>query len=89
VEFEWDDAKAASNERKHGISFDFATLVFDDPNRIEDADSETDDGEERWTVVGLANDFVLFVVYTMRGIKTRLISARKATSYERRTYWNR
>ena len=88
MEFEWDLEKAASNERKHGISFAFATLVFDDLARIEDLDSTADYGEERWTVVGLAHELVLFVVYTLRGTKTRLISARKGTPYEQRRYWN-
>ena len=78
LEFEWDSAKAASNLRKHGISFPYATRVFLDPDRQERLDTEEEYGEERWLVLGRVDDFVLVVVYTIRGSNIRLISARKA-----------
>ena len=88
MDFEWDDEKAASNERKHGISFAFATLVFDDPNVDDLPDEDADYGEDRWLATGFVHPLMLSVVYTVRGSKTRLISARKATPYEQRRYWN-
>ena len=79
--------KAASNERKHGIPFDVATLVFEDDDRIDRIDSES--SEERWVAIGLADGFEIYVVYTIREQVIRLISARKASRHEREEYWNR
>lgn len=76
--YEWDSAKAVSNLRKHGISFPYATRVFLDPHRQERLDTREEYGEERWIVLGRVDEFVLVVVYTLRGSNTRLISARKA-----------
>jgi uncharacterized DUF497 family protein len=78
VEFEWDLAKAALNHRKHGISFSYATRVFLDPHRQERLDTREEYGEERWIVLGRVDEFVLVVVYTLRGSNIRLISVRKA-----------
>jgi uncharacterized DUF497 family protein len=78
VKYEWDSAKAASNLRKHGISFPYATRVFLDPHRQERLDTREEYGEERWIVLGRVDEFVLVVVYTLRGSNIRLISARKA-----------
>jgi len=88
VEFEWDLEKAESNERKHGISFAFATLVFNDPRHLEELDATVDYGEERWLAVGYVRTFEIAVVFTFREKKTRIISARKATPYERKKYWD-
>jgi|HubBroStandDraft_1064217.scaffolds.fasta_scaffold52231_3 uncharacterized DUF497 family protein len=76
--FEWDPAKAALNRRKHGISFPYATIVFLDDDRQERLDTSGDYGEDRWIVLGRADDLVLAVVYTLRGSNIRIISARKA-----------
>lgn len=89
MDFEWDSRKAAANLRKHGVPFRFATLVFLDENRLERLDTGEGYGEERWITVGLAGEFELTVVYTMRGEHIRIISARKADRYEREAYWNR
>ena len=89
MEFEWDPAKAASNERKHGIPFEVATLVFEDDERIDRLDSELSEEEERWNAIGLADGFEIYVVYTIREEVIRLISARKASRHEREEYWNR
>jgi len=84
--FEWDREKAKLNKIKHGVSFKTATAVFDDPNRIEQFDALHSWGEDRWQVIGMVDD-VLFVVYTERIDKIRLISAREATEDERSRYY--
>jgi len=89
VEFDWDEAKAASNLRKHGISFEFAASIFADVNRIERRDSDLSQDEERWTGIGLVEGLEIYLVYTLRGEVIRLISARKANRNEREAYWNR
>lgn len=87
VEFEWDDDKAASNLKKHGVSFPVAARVFADPNRIERRDDRHDYGEDRFVTVGLVGDVELAVLYTPRGEATRIISARKAEPHEQNDYW--
>lgn len=82
--FQWDSRKAASNLRKHGISFEDATAVFDDPDAIEVEDPDPD--ELRFRIIGMVQGVVLAVVYTERGGSIRLISARKATKHERNAY---
>jgi uncharacterized DUF497 family protein len=88
MEIEFDPEKAAVNLRTHKISFEDAALVFADPFRIERLDDSTGNtaGEERWQTLGMV-DKVLFVVYTERGNKTRLISARAASKAEKRSYY--
>ena len=88
ADFEWDPAKAEANLRKHGVTFDFATGVFSDPHRIEQTDEADYDGELRELIIGRAEEFVLYVVYTMRHEKVRIISARRATRREYLEYWN-
>jgi hypothetical protein len=88
VEFEWDGEKAEINERKHGIPFEIAVLVFEDDDRIDRCDFESSE-EERWVAIGLADGFEVYVVYAIRGDALRLISARKVSRYEREEYWNR
>ena len=88
MDFEWDDKKAESNERKHGIPFEVAALVFEDADRVERVDLESSE-EERWIVIGLADGFEIYVVYTIREQVIRLISAREANRHEREEYWNR
>lgn len=82
---EWDDKKAAINKQKHGISFETATMVFADENRIERRDDKHSQDEDRWQVIGMVDD-ILFVVYTERGEAARIIMAREASSKERREY---
>jgi len=86
-EIEFDPEKAKINFQAHKIRFETASLVFSDPMRIErrdDSESNTA-GEERWQTLGMVKK-VLFVVYTERGEKTRIISARTATKAEKRSY---
>ena len=88
--FEWDEAKAESNRRKHGVSFDLAIQVFDDPNVIAEQDRIVD-GEARWRSIGMAAGVAVLVVgHTVRGQGedeiVRIITARKATRKEREQY---
>jgi uncharacterized DUF497 family protein len=87
VEFSWDDKKDRANQRKHGISFSLASLVFSDENRTEQLDESSLD-EERWITMGLIDGQEVVVVYTIRDGITRLISARGADRYEREDYWH-
>ena len=87
MEFEWDSAKAALNLRKHRVSFPYATRVFLDPYRQERLDTRDEYGEERWTVFGRVDEWILVVVYTLREPNIRLISARKGDLHESEVYW--
>jgi hypothetical protein len=85
-EFEWDDAKATANMQKHGVSFEDARGVFRDPFSIELLDDREAYDEDRFILIGMTAARVLVVVYTARGDKNRIISARKAEPNERRFY---
>ncbi len=91
IEWTWDPAKDAANLRKHGVSFDLAKLVFDDPAHLSRLDPYPD--EERWQTVGRVGGICLFVVHTGPDATPgtdievgRVISARKATKLEREAY---
>ncbi len=84
--FEWDPAKAEGNLRKHGVSFEAATLVFEDRIALERLDTRIDYGEDRFIVTGSAAVALLTVVYVERGDRIRIISARRATRRERQDY---
>jgi uncharacterized protein len=85
--FEWDDAKAASNQRKHGVSFDEAVTVFGDELALTFADVDHADDEDRSRTYGLSNrGRLIVVVHTERKTGIRIISARKATKYEKAIY---
>ncbi len=87
MEFEWDVAKAAANRRKHGVSFEEAATVFDDPNVLVRYDAAHSEDEDRWNVVGTSSRHrVLAVTYTKRGEAIRIISARKSGRAEAREY---
>ena len=88
LEFEWHDAKAEANLQAHGVTFDLAQTVFQDPFAIERLDDRQDYGEERFVTVGMAEgNVVLFVAYTERGGRMRIISARRATQNEQDDYF--
>ena len=87
MDFEWDQAKAESNLRKHGISFSAATRVFDDAWAIERPDARNDYGEDRFILIGEASGEVLVVVFTERVEGLRIISARRASKNERVQYY--
>jgi uncharacterized protein len=84
----WDPAKNRENQRKHGISFDDAKAVFQDPDRIEVLD-DRDYGEERWVTIGTLGKIVALVIYTERNSGIRLISARKADPDDTADYYAR
>lgn len=85
--FEWDQAKAVENRRKHGVSFDEATEAFGDPLALNMPDPNHEAREERFLVLGLSQSGRLLVVsYAERGVRTRLISARLASRSERQRY---
>lgn len=88
--FEWDENKNVINRNKHGVDFQTASFVFDDPNFLSEQDRIVD-GEERWQTIGMVGGLViLMVAHTVREDENteiiRIISARKATSKERKHY---
>lgn len=88
--FEWDEEKAQKNLRKHGIRFEAATKVFDDPLAVSTQDRVVN-GECRWQTVGTVEGCTLLVVaHTLRDADNveiiRIISARRAEPKERRRY---
>jgi len=87
MEFEWDGNKAEANLSKHGISFDEAKTVFDDPLYIDFYDPDYSDEEDRYIIIGESQQRRLLIVsYTERDHKIRLISAREVTKKEREDY---
>jgi len=90
MEFEWNEVKALSNKKKHGVSFELAVTVFDDPFALRVADSKHSKDEERFWQIGESDSGVLVVVFTVRGKgkaeRYRLISARRANKKERYLY---
>jgi uncharacterized DUF497 family protein len=87
LHFTWDPAKGRSNLAKHGVTFETATAIFDG-RTVELPDDRFDYGEQRWVAIGLTNGRELTVVYTVTNDdRFRLISARGATTKERRLYW--
>jgi uncharacterized protein len=90
IRFEWDQAKARSNERKHGVRFEDAMLVFADPYALVDQD-RVERGELRWQILGSAAGLgLLLVIHTTREESDdeiiRIISARRAVRRERKCY---
>jgi len=87
--FSWDEKKASSNKRKHGVGFDEAkTVFFDECARIID-DPDHSQNEERYILLGLSSSTKLLVVchcYREKDNVIRLISARKATRHESKQY---
>ena len=85
-ELHWDDRKAAENHAKHAITCEMARDVFNDPFAVEWPDDGQDAGEQRFAVLGMVEDRLLFVACTLRGGTIRIISARRAVTFERRKY---
>lgn len=84
MRFEWDDVKAASNLEKHGVSFEEAAQIWDDPNLM--VLNAKHIGEKRKLAIGRSYSVVFSVIHTERGDTARIISARRATQKERATY---
>lgn len=91
IRFEWDARKARSNANKHGVSFKEAESVFFDEQALLLEDPRAPGEEERFVLLGLSSTLrMLVVVHAMRGDDViRIISARKATRQENRTYQSR
>lgn len=87
MDFEWDPEKAASNAKRHGVEFAEAATVFADPLELTIADPDHSEDESRFISLGCSTSGTLLVVsFTERENRIRIISARPATSRERRDY---
>lgn len=88
-EFEWDEEKAQSNLKKHGVSFDEAATIFNDPKIATISDPDHSKDEDRYVSIGKSVIMrLLSVIHTYRKERIRLISARKATKAEKKNYEN-
>jgi uncharacterized DUF497 family protein len=88
LDFQWNNSKAETNVRAHGVSFEWATTVFKDSFGIEIVDNRQDYGEVRLILIGMADgETLLYIVYTERSNYIRIISARRATKRERQYYY--
>jgi len=90
IKFEWNAAKAASNKKKHKISFDEAKTVFFDENAIVIHDTEHSKDEERFVILGISTVARILVVchcFRHKDSVIRIISARKATKKESMQYY--
>ena len=87
MDFEWDDAKAEANERKHGVSFNEAMTAFGDPLALTGFDPDHSDEEDRYITMGTSAEGRLLVIsHTDREEKVRIISASEASRRERKDY---
>ncbi|MFI3179828.1 MAG: BrnT family toxin [Methylococcales bacterium] len=91
MKFEWDESKNRANQQKHGVSFEDARTVFDDPLQIAKLDHRFSYFEERWITIGSAKNSQLLVVanlfFTDDGEEIiRIISTRQANPKERASY---
>lgn len=85
--FEWNQAKALENERKHGVTFEEASTSFGDLRSLTIADPDHSDAEDRYVLLGMSfSGRLLAVVHTERGVNIRIISARPATRREAAAY---
>ncbi len=89
--YAWDEEKNEANRRKHGVGFETACLVFDDPRHLSRLD-RVENGEQRWQTIGMAGGVALLLVaHTWRETEDgeehiRIISARRASKLERKIY---
>jgi len=85
--FEWDEGKSKENLRKHGVAFEEAKTVFNDPFTITITDPDHSNEEERYLDIGFSSKEKLLVVwYSERGENMRIIGCRRATPSERKIY---
>jgi uncharacterized DUF497 family protein len=87
IKFEWDEQKAELNLKKHGVSFELGTEIFSDPQILSFEDDRKDYGELREVGIGEVEGVILYVVFTVRGDRRRIISTRKANKEEREAYY--
>ena len=93
MEFEWDKKKNYANKKKHGISFETVSFVFDDLFLLSVPDDRYSYDEERWRSLGVIQEIIIYVAHTVREGKhgeeiIRIISARAATPSEARQYYS-
>ena len=88
MNFEWDENKNKSNIEKHGIDFNHAKGVLDDPKKKMTPDNRKDYGEERFKVIGKIFGTIISIIFTLRNSLIRIISARKSSQNEREEYNN-
>ena len=89
IKFEWDAAKATSNKKKHGVSFDEARSVFYDEFAVQFFDEDNSVSEDRFLMLGFSDEARLLIVChceRSQGNVIRIISARKATKIESKYY---
>jgi uncharacterized protein len=87
MSFEWDLRKAEGNFKKHGVRFAESLPIFEDDHALTVTDNESDPEEQRFVSIGMgAKGRVLVVVYSYRGKRIRIISARPADTHERSQY---
>ena len=87
MQCEWDSEKATDNLSKHGVSFDEAHTVFDDPLYVDFYDPDHSDEEHRYIIIGQSESGRLLIVsYTERDDTIRMISARELTPAEQKAY---
>ncbi|MEQ1705287.1 MAG: BrnT family toxin [Rickettsiales bacterium] len=83
LEFEWDETKNIANQKKHGISFEDAEMVFDMPHYFAESNYV---GEKRYVAIGVVKNSLVAVVFTYRNAIIRIISVRKARKNEKNNY---
>lgn len=92
MNFEWDENKAATNQQKHGITFQEAATVFQDEDALQIFDPDHSEAEDRFILLGMSSILRILVVYHCYRANDdviRIISARKATRNESSTYKRR
>jgi len=90
IKFEWDEVKASSNVNKHGVSFEEARTVFYDERAKLIGDPDHSENEDRFILLGLSSSLRVIIVchcYRSEGNVIRIISARKATTNEKKAYY--
>jgi len=86
MDIEFDSAKDAANQMKHGVPLEFGGLVFWDANHVVLASIRPIDGEDRFKAIGMVNGKLWTAVHVIRGAKTRFLSVRRSNNGEERAY---
>ena len=89
MRFEWDPAREELNEEKHDISFEEATLVFEDPFVLVEDSTRPEHNEERFRAIGQMGPVMVTVIFTVREERRRIISVRRSHQNERHQYHHR
>jgi uncharacterized DUF497 family protein len=84
--FEWDEKKRAQNLKKHGIDFDDSRVILEGPILVKESNRGI---ETRYAVLGFIDEIEIVVICTFRGERCRIISARRARTYERKELYRR